>query len=206
MYYLYGESYGDQTLQEAYPFAKYPQLKVYTSPDLMTWTDRGDPLPGWTLTPTRWIPRVFFDAKSNRFVMWFGTGGWSSATSTDGIHFTASPHGVFFSRFGPQSGVGGTSVFVDDDGTGYIAFTAIDPGVDTKTHPGWPGHTARGYGHIVSIEQTTPDYLASSKVAVSGLFPDDVSAPHERTNLGQGIPPLTSVFCPPPPPSPLSFV
>ena len=180
-YFLYGESYGEQTLEQQYPWPNYPKLKVYTSPDLTTWTDRGDPVPGWTATPTRWIPRVFFDAKTQRFVMWFGVGGWASATSTDGIHFTPSAHGIHYSRFGPASGVGGTSVFVDDDGTGYIAFTALDPGFDTQTHPGWPGCpscAARGYGHIVSIEQTTDDYLASSKVNVSMMFPDDmVEAP-----------------------------
>ena len=44
-YFLYGESYGNQTLATPYPWSSWPRLKVYTSPDLIQWKDRGDPLP-----------------------------------------------------------------------------------------------------------------------------------------------------------------
>ena len=52
----------------------------YTSPDLVTWTDRGDPLPmeGGTL----WIPNVIYHEQRKLFIMWYGSGVWGSATST----------------------------------------------------------------------------------------------------------------------------
>lgn len=60
-YYLYGEAYQNQTLATPYPWADTPQLGVYTSPDLLTWTYRGNPLPDSVLTGTKWIPNVWFD-------------------------------------------------------------------------------------------------------------------------------------------------
>ena len=54
VYFLYGERYGTLT-GSIFPtqWAPWPQLAVYTSPDLMTWTDRGDPLAGrWRTIPT----------------------------------------------------------------------------------------------------------------------------------------------------------
>ena len=32
---------------------------------------------------------------------------------------------------------------------------------------------AHGYGHIVSIEKMTPDLLGTTKINVTGFFPDD---------------------------------
>jgi len=92
--------------------------------------------------------------------MWFGSGGWQTATSDDGIHFTPSGKGKFFSRLGPNAGTDGTGVMVDDDGTGYVAFASNPPGNK------WPGH-------VVSIEKLTPDLLSSTQINVTGFFPDD---------------------------------
>ena len=109
---------------------------MYTSPDLTRWTYRGDPLPD--VPNTLWIPNVKYHAPTKRFVMWFGAGGWRTATSTDGIHFTAGK--PFASRLGTAARTDGTGFFIDDDGTGYIAFAANPPGFDSPTHPAWPGH------------------------------------------------------------------
>lgn len=181
-YFLYGESYGNQTLATPYPWADWPRLKVYTSPDLVSWTLRGDPLP---MAPgTLWIPQVVFHEQTQRFIMWYGSGGWMTALSTDGINFVPAA-GPFASRFCPRGGgaasaasdractTDGTGILVDDDGTGYVAFAAMPPGFDEPDHPGWPGHVAHNYGHIVSIERMTPDLLRTSRVNVTGLFPDD---------------------------------
>ena len=146
-YFLYGEAYGNQTLANPYPWKHWPRLKVYTSPDLVHWTFRGDPLP--MIPGTLWIPNVVFVEKMQTFVMWFGSGGWQTATSKDGINFTPSGKGVFFSRFGAKGRTDGTGLFVDDDGTGYVAFASMPPGFDEPGNPGWPGHDAHGYGHIV---------------------------------------------------------
>ena len=56
-YYLYGEAYGNKTLATPYPWSDYPRLAVYTSPDLVHWTYRGQPLPD--LPGTQWIPSKY---------------------------------------------------------------------------------------------------------------------------------------------------
>ena len=154
-YYLYGESYGNQTLSTSYPWKSVPRLKVYTSPDLVAWTLRGDPLP--MISGTLWIPNVIYNATTGVFLMWFGSGGWRSATSTDGVHFTPSSTAAFYSRFGPRAGTDGTGIFIDDDGAGYVAFAASPAGLPD---------------HVVSIERLTDDYLSTTRINVTGLFPD----------------------------------
>ena len=167
-YFLYGESYGNQSLATPYPWAAVPRLKVYTSPDLVQWTLRGDPLP--MVGGTLWIPNVIYHEQSKRFIMWYGSGNWGSATSTDGINFKpAVTH--FSSRFSGKNGDGktdGTGIFFADDGAGYVAFAAMPPGFDEKNTPGWPGHIAHNYGHIVSIERLTPDLLNTTQVTCIG--------------------------------------
>ena len=116
-YYLYGEAYGNRTLATPYPWPDYPRLAVYTSPNLVDWTYRGPVLTREQVGGTLWIPNVIYHAASKRFVLWFGAGGWGTATSEDGIHFTpAVLHQV--SRLGAHAGTDGTGVFVDDDGAG----------------------------------------------------------------------------------------
>ena len=163
VYYLYGESYGNQTLAEPYPWQSVPRLLVYTSSDLVNWTCRGDPLP--MVKGTLWIPNVIYDSKTTQFIMWYGSGGWASATSKDGINFTPSKYGRFSSRFGDKAGTDGTGLFVDDDGQGYVVFASKPPGIDM------PGTSCppeivdcHHYGHIVSIEKITDDYLTTTKV------------------------------------------
>jgi hypothetical protein len=166
LYYLYGEAYGSQTLATPYPWKAWPRLKVYTSPDMVSWTLRGDPLP--MVAGTLWIPNVIYDAPSKRFIMWFGCGGWRTATSEDGIHFEPLS-GVFASRLGMVARTDGTGWMIDDDGTGYVAFASMPPGFDEPGNPKWPGHVAHGYGHIVSIERLTPNYTHTSYVNVTGI-------------------------------------
>ena len=111
---------------------------------------RRHPLANDKADGTKWIPNVVFSAASQLFVMWGGAGDWFVATSKDGVQFDlVTPHTT--SRLG--GGTDGTGLFVDDDGVGYIAFA------DTN--------------HVVSIERLAPDLLSSSKVNVSGFFPDD---------------------------------
>ena len=159
-YFLYGESYGNQTLATRYPWRLWPRLAVYTSPDLKTWTYRGPAITRRQHGGTLWIPNVIYHAPSQRFIMWFGSGGWGTATSTDGVNFTPAVLGQS-SRFGPKARTDGTGVFVDDDGQGYIVFASNPAGVDEPA------------GHVVSIEKLSDDLLSSTKVNVTGLFPDD---------------------------------
>ena len=93
-YFLYGESYGNAT-GGTFPgdWGNSPQLAVYTSPDLTTWTYRGSPLSSDTADATKWIPNVLWVEAKQHFIMWGGSGDWFVATSTDGIAFTlVTPH------------------------------------------------------------------------------------------------------------------
>lgn len=157
-YFLYGESYGNTT-GAAYPWPNAPHLAVYTSPDMESWTYRGACLnASASAASTQWIPNVFYDPRILRFIMWYGVGDWGVATSQDGIHFDIV-HEHTSSRLGGQTD--GTGIFIDDDpaATGYVIFAALvtDPGTS---------------GHLVSIERLAPDYLSSTKINVSGFFPD----------------------------------
>jgi len=161
-YFLYGESYGNLT---GNGFAnggwgRFPQLSVYSSPDLVTWTFRGNlfnsSVPS-DATYTKWIPTALVRDNST-IVLWFGSGDWGVATSHDGINFDlAARHTT--SRLGGSTD--GTGLMLDDDGTGYVAFAALGEGGSLRS------------GHLVSIERLSPDLLSSSLVNVSSFFPLD---------------------------------
>jgi hypothetical protein len=162
-YYMYGEYY-NLTTGATFPWPSAPYISVYTSPDLVSWTFRG--LAIQNITPaeegTQWIPNVFLhphpSPNTPSFIMWYGTGDWTVATSYDGIAFQVASNHIS-SRL-PQ-GTDGTGIYIDDDvnKTGYVVFAGL---------PNDPGFT----GHVVSIEKLAPDYLSSTKQNVSGFFPD----------------------------------
>ncbi len=73
VYFLYGEFY-NLTSGGAYPssWGRYPQLSVYTSDDLSSWTYRGQAISDDRLSSSsKWIPNVFYDAQRGRFVLWY---------------------------------------------------------------------------------------------------------------------------------------
>ena len=160
-FFLYGEYYGNLT---GGSFANggwgaAPQLSVYSSPDLVSWSFRGhlfnSSVPS-NATYTKWIPTAM--VKNDVIVLWFGSGAWSVATSRDGVSFDLASR-FETSRLGGSTD--GTGIMLDDDGTGYVAFAALGTG------------GALGGGHLVSIERLAPDLLSSSKVNVSGFMPLD---------------------------------
>jgi hypothetical protein len=159
-FYLYGEFYGNLTGRPFVPapgWGAAPQLSVYTSPDLTAWTFRGNLFNSSVPSDpsfTKWIPTAVWSPACSCFVLWFGSGAWAVATSLDGVHFDLVSNGAT-SRLG--GGTDGTGLLLDDDGVGYVAFSAPDGGP--------PG------GHQLSIERLAPDLLSSSKVNVSGFFP-----------------------------------
>ena len=162
-YFLYGERYGNLTGAD---FANggwgaAPQLAVYTSPDLEAWTYRGAlfnmSVPA-DKSFTKWIPTAVYSPACACFVLWFGSGAWATATSVDGIHFDLAARSTT-SRLG--GGTDGTGLLLDADGTGYVAFAALETGGSLNG------------GHLVSIERLSPDLLSSSGVNVSGFFPLD---------------------------------
>eukprot|EP00039_Didymoeca_costata_P016787 m.305677 g.305677 ORF g.305677 m.305677 type:complete len:391 (+) comp16450_c0_seq16:183-1355(+) len=156
-FFLYGERYGNATgmdYQWVQPGPNQaPKLGVYTSSDLIHWEDRG-----LCLTPsdeTNWIPMVFFDDKTDKFIAWWA--GWGVGVSQDGIHFQRL--GEAKSRLTGWR-VAGPHILIDDDRTGYIIFDATAPNHPLKK------------SHIVSIEKLTSDYTNSTKENVTGFFPD----------------------------------
>ncbi len=149
-YFWYGERYGNVTGMDWQWSGVAPKLGLYTSTDFETWTDRGLILP--PSNGTQWVPHVFYEEKSERFVAWFGEGNWGTAVSTDGVTFEYAGEQHKTSRLGGSTD--GNNVFVDDDGVGYIIFSAS------------------GQGHRVSIERLAPDLLSSTKINVTGFFPD----------------------------------
>ena len=161
-FFLYGECYGNLTGRPFSPppgWGASPQLAVYTSPDLNSWAFRGHLFNGSVPSGagfTKWIPTALWSPACSCFVLWFGSGGWAVATSADGINFALVASGAT-SRLG--GGVDGTGLLLDDDGQGYVAFSALDRG---GAPPG---------GHLLSIERLAPDLLSSSKVNVSDFFP-----------------------------------
>ena len=162
-YYLYGERYGNTTgLVNTWASQDAPRLGVYTSKDLQSWTDHGYMLND--TNSTGWLPYVFYDDTTNRFICWYGIGDWGVAISYDGINFY-HPSGIPYhqtSRLGGQTD--GNMVYIDDDinKTGYIIFSGL---VD------YPQNESAS--HRVSIEILTKDYLSSTKVNITGFFPDD---------------------------------
>jgi hypothetical protein len=151
-YYMYGEYYGRSV---GIGESNWPKLVVYTSPDMVNWVNRGYMIEG-VYNGTMYTPWVVYNERLKLFVAWFNFypngccyGNWGVATSTDGIVFTLNLDNVA----GRFPGVDGSTLFVDDDGTGYIIYTCT---MDD---------------HYVSIEKLTPDYLYSTQENY-GLFPD----------------------------------
>lgn len=158
-FFWYGERYGNTTGPDStWAAQSAPVVGVYTSTDLVSWTDRGTIFSA-SSTPcasppcTQWVPFVLWDEERELFIIWYGSGGWGRATSLDGIHFDPVLPSTT-SRFGGQTD--GNVIFIDDDAakTGYIIFSATE------------------LGHQVSIERLTADYLDTTKVNVSSFFPD----------------------------------
>jgi hypothetical protein len=138
-YYLYGTAYdcGYRWQQAGSPFCGF---KVYTSSDLVHWADHGylfDPTASVWQTRCNggtygcFRPHVVFDAGTGKYVLWINVYDNSVGYRV----FTAGqPTGPFTEQAvptlavnnnAPVAGVnnGDHTVFVDDDGTAYLAYT-----------------------------------------------------------------------------------
>ncbi|MDR0431608.1 MAG: family 43 glycosylhydrolase [Tannerellaceae bacterium] len=138
VYYLYGTSYdcGYQWGVEGAPFCGF---KVYSSKDLMTWTDEGFLFDAQTEEWQRrcdgntygcYRPHVLYNKKNDNYVLWI-----NSYDIGVGFHvFTGpTPVGPFTEVAEPWLAInsdlpaglnnGDHDLFLDDDGTAYIAYT-----------------------------------------------------------------------------------
>jgi hypothetical protein len=155
-FFWYGERYDNVSGVGPSPPLLRPRLVVYTSSDLLAWQNRGEVFSTWPNYPygTFFTPWAIYDAARDQFVLWFNAyehgcclGDWGVATSRDGLRFDVLSMHVK----GKYGAVDCNSVFVDDDGAGYVLYTSEDA------------------DHTHSIEALTPDYTNTSGINL-GLF------------------------------------
>ena len=174
-YYLYGTSYdcGFEWQNKKAPFCGF---KVYSSPDLTNWTDRGylfdARTPVWQArcdgsTYGCFRPHVIFNQRTKQYVLWVnvydnrvGFRVFTSASPLGPFREAAEPT-LAVNSTAPEAGLnnGDHDTFVDDNGTAYIAYTD------------W-----RSKGAIV-IEQLTADYLSGTGRHVAAVTKEKTEAP-----------------------------
>lgn len=159
VYYMYGEVYHNNTGFGPSPPVMFPKIAVYTSPDMVSWTPRGEAISDWPTKPygTFFTPFAIYNKPTQTFVLYFNAylngcceGNWGIATSTDGIHFTLQTTNAV----GKYSVVDCNALMVDDDGTAYLAYTS------------------EAEDHKVSIEQLSSNFSSIVPGENKGLFPD----------------------------------
>lgn len=183
IYYLYGTSYncGYEWGNKNAPFCGF---KVYASTDLKNWEDKGFLFDATTaLWQTRcngktygcYRPHVIFNKKTGLYVLWInvydnqvGYRVFTSPTPVGPFSEVREPTLAVNTNM-PVAGLnnGDHDLFVDDDGTAYLALTD------------W-----RAKGAIV-IEQLTDDYLTGTGKHVPSVTADKTEAPclFKRNNL-----------------------
>lgn len=134
-YYLYGEyKKGKTILPEWATWECYRTdvtgVSCYSSPDLENWTFEGIVLPavpddpGHDLHPSKVLerPKVVYNAKTGKFVMWAHVESADYSKAAAGVAISDSPTGPFtyIGSFRPNDAMSrDQTVFVDDDGKAY---------------------------------------------------------------------------------------
>ena len=172
-YYLYGDSYSCGFAINQPP-SNYCGVKVYDSSDLVHWHADGlalDP----TVDQTTWNamcggstfgcfrPKVAYNASTDLYVMWLneslgtpGAGYLVLTSPTPAGPFTLQNHVRMTYDRCQQPGnfaFGDEDLFVDDDGTAYLAYTAIS--VNCTPTPGLADHN-------IAVELLDPTYTKPS--------------------------------------------
>lgn len=175
VYYLYGTSYdyGFEWQNKEAPFCGF---KVYTSKDLNTWEDKGFLFDAQTeqwqcrcdgKTYGCFRPHVIYNKQTNNYVLWVnvydnvvGFRVFTAKTPIDPFNEVAEPN-VAVNNNMPAAGLnnGDHDLFVDDDGTAYLAYTD------------W-----RAKGAIV-IEKLSDDYLTGTGEHIESVTESKTEAP-----------------------------
>lgn len=174
-YYLYGTSYGCG-FEWGHKDAPFCGFEVYSSTDMVTWTDRGQLFDAGTpVWQTRcngntygcFRPHVIYNKRTQRYVLWINVYdnrvGYRVFTSK-------TPVGPFVEQAEPQLAVnadaavaglnnGDHDTFVDNDGKAYLAYTD------------W---RAKG---AIAIEQLSDDYLTGTGNVVREVTKQNTEAP-----------------------------
>lgn len=115
--------------------ADFVGIHCYSSDDLLHWRDEGIVLPavpgdeGHDLHPSGVCerPKVLFDPRANRFVMWLHVDAWNYTKAHAGVAVSDSPTGPF-RYLGSGRPCGHIShdltAFVDDRGVGWLVHSA----------------------------------------------------------------------------------
>lgn len=175
IYYLYGTSY-DCGFEWGNKDAPFCGFKVYSSKDLVNWTDKGFLFDAQTSVWQKrcngntygcFRPHVIFNPKTQLYVLWInvydnvsGYRVFTSKTPVGPFTETAEPV-LAVNGSAPAGGLnnGDHDTFVDDDGTAYLAYT------DWRTK-----------GTIV-IEKLSADYLTGTGEHVKAVTPGQTEAP-----------------------------
>ncbi|MEI9962225.1 MAG: family 43 glycosylhydrolase [Limisphaerales bacterium] len=177
-YYLYGTAYGKSD-----GYGNTNRYRVYSSPDLESWTLEGELLKERP-DGVYYRPYVVFNPKTRKYVLWYNwypklwNGQVGVATSDTPVGpFTIVNPKVSLSQTNSYSGDG--SLFVDDDGTGYFIHTAIDE------------------GYAVRVARLTPDYMGLTG-ETSNILAKGAEAPllFRRNNLYYALCGNLCAFCP----------
>ncbi len=154
-YYLYGTSY-DCGYQYQHN-ATFCGFKVYSSPDLVHWTDRGMVVNARSCNYC-FRPHVLFNTGSGKYVLWVNDG---NAPQGYRVYTNATPTGLFTEQSTPTLAVAcgiDFSLYADADGTAYIIHNDACNGVD------------------IVVEQLTSNYQSTNGSYVR-LHVSNVEAP-----------------------------
>ncbi len=141
-FYWYGTAYGNTS-----GFLRSNYFQCYSSVDLTTWKKEGKLLEN-PPSGIYYRPHVIYNSKTRQYVLWYN---WYPQLwdGKYGVAVSDSPTGPFkiintdVKVQNSKYGVGDFGLFVDDDGTAYIAYNTID-------------------GHKGSIEKLSNDYRNSA--------------------------------------------
>lgn len=177
-YYLYGTAYGKSA-----GYSINNRFRAYSSADLEHWRFDGELLKA-PPDGVYYRPYVAYNPRTRKYVLWYnwypklwdGKVGVAVSDTPAGPFQIVNPN-VRLSQAEDRPGDG--SLFVDEDGTGYFAYTVI------------------GQDHALRIERLTPDFLASAG-QVSGVLGRNVEAPSlfRRGDRYYALFDTTCCFCP----------
>ncbi|GEM_PF-2099581 len=138
-YWWYGTSYGCGYQYQGN--STFCGFKVYSSPDLSHWTDKGFAVPAGDCGYC-FRPHVLYNDSTKTYVMWTDGGGAYH------VYTSRTPAGPFAQRANPTLAVGGAvdeALFQDDDGSGWLIHNTTQ--------------VAAGLTADMVVEKLTPDYL-----------------------------------------------
>jgi len=171
-YYWYGTAYrcgyalwgltGDVHAPARFDFCG---MAAYSSTDLVTWRDEGylfdASTPYWRATCATgcFSPKILFDPRRKRYVLWVNMGVIKGQTSYRALTST-SPTGPFGDPKAPSLDVpegGDYDVFVDRDGTGWLAETDVTTELLHIVVQRLSSDYTDGVGASIKVNQPTPD-------------------------------------------------